>query len=86
MVLSLTCVLPRQMPEPWLQHNDLKVETTGMCAVNNENYTRPAFLAEISVVNSTEEKSSRFIMLTVSPLCLNFVLNSSRIESHQHGI
>lgn len=57
-----------------------------MCVVNNENYTLPVFPAEISVLNSAEEKSSHFIMLKISPLCLNFVLNSSRIKSHQHGL
>lgn len=62
--MSLTCVLP----EPWLQRNDLKVETTGMCAVNNENDTLPVLLAEISVVNGTEEKSSYFLMLKDLPL------------------
>lgn len=56
------------MPEPSLQCNDFTVKTTGMRAVNNENYTRPAFLAEISVLNSTEEKSSRFITLKDLPL------------------
>lgn len=57
-----------------------------MCVVNKENYTLPVFPAEISVLNSAEEKSSHFIMLKISPLCLNFVLNSSRIKSHQHGL
>lgn len=64
-LLSLTLLC---FTKSLFQHNDFKVETTRMCAVNNENYTLPVFLAEISVLNSTEEKSSHFPMLMDLPL------------------
>lgn len=64
-LLSLTLLC---FTKSLFQYNDFKVETTRMCVVNNENYTLPVFLAEISVLNSTEEKSSHFSMLRDLPL------------------
>lgn len=53
-----------------------------MCAVNNENYTLPVFLAEISVLNSTGGKSSHFTMLKDLPLVPKLCIELKRIESH----
>ena len=64
-MLSLTLLC---FTKSLFQDNDFKVETTRMCVVNNENYTLPVFLPEISVLNSTEEKSSHFPMLMDLPL------------------